>query len=673
MSNGPLSTFTALTSASPTLTFIGVSDTAVGPPYVSKYMTLTVAAPTLSPLLQAIPYATALIVDLNAVAAPGLGAITGKTIVGEFTGADSTSPTVFIDSFNGSSSLALRSTGGTNASPTFLVGGANIGSIDWFGYYASAYSNASRTRIVSKAAENWSSTANGTFLSFLTTPSTTLLTQEQVRIFGSGGVAIGNSIISTDPGVGNLSIGGTTFHTGNVGIGTAPTTTSSLTLSYTNVAASASYAGAALTAVQSQNTTPYAGQSIGLQVITSVGTGNNQNWTTASGAALNGIATTASIAAGATGVISSANGVTVTISNGATGATLTSAASIFVKAPTLTGPISNYTGLILGGTAGTYPTGNNGIYQYDSYTNLLTGNLTVGVTSTASLTNKIIVAGSNAGGFGPLVQWTDGSGAVGSVGSQNSAISGGTRNFSVTAQNAVTVFTNNGTLALTLGTNQTASFTGLISQSVTTAGPANVLLTQNASAGTTAYAQMGIANSINNLAFAMTSTTFAASFLTNGPTGQLGVIYTTASVPLAIGINTTIACLFDTIGGATFYGKAVSKGQGGIGYATGAGGTVVQGTNKSTSFTLDKVAGQITFATGALAGDATASSTWSNIQAAVGDIVVFNHISGGTIGAYTFNAQAGSGTITLQIHNATPGSLTEQPVVQFAIIRGATS
>jgi hypothetical protein len=109
---------------------------------------------------------------------------------------------------------------------------------------------------------------------------------------------------------------------------------------------------------------------------------------------------------------------------------------------------------------------------------------------------------------------------------------------------------------------------------------------------------------------------------------------------------------------------------GGIGYKTGAGGTITQATSKVTAFTLSKVCGKITFAADALAANTTtAGATWTNTVIAAGDTVVWNHVSGGTLGAYDVIFTPGAGTCTVSIRNVTGGSLSEAPVIQFAIIK----
>lgn len=111
----------------------------------------------------------------------------------------------------------------------------------------------------------------------------------------------------------------------------------------------------------------------------------------------------------------------------------------------------------------------------------------------------------------------------------------------------------------------------------------------------------------------------------------------------------------------------------GLGYSTGAGGTVTQATSKVTAFTLSKLCGAITFAADQLDAAEVNSATWTNTAIAATDVVVFNHVSGGTIGAYTFNCQCGAGTATINIRNATAGNLSEAPVVQFMVLKAVNA
>jgi hypothetical protein len=110
-----------------------------------------------------------------------------------------------------------------------------------------------------------------------------------------------------------------------------------------------------------------------------------------------------------------------------------------------------------------------------------------------------------------------------------------------------------------------------------------------------------------------------------------------------------------------------------LGYTTGSGGTVTQTSSKSTGVTLNKATGQITLNGAALTANTNVAFTLTNSTIAANDILVFNHVSGGTIGAYNFNAVASSGSAVVTVRNITSGSLSEAPVVSFAVIKAVTS
>ena len=106
---------------------------------------------------------------------------------------------------------------------------------------------------------------------------------------------------------------------------------------------------------------------------------------------------------------------------------------------------------------------------------------------------------------------------------------------------------------------------------------------------------------------------------------------------------TTAISLDKTTGAASFAGAAFSSGVAGIGYKAGAGGTVTQSTSKSTGVTLNKASGQITMNAASLAAGAIVSFTLTDSSIAAGDLLILNHVSGGTPGAYDLNAQCGAG------------------------------
>jgi hypothetical protein len=120
-------------------------------------------------------------------------------------------------------------------------------------------------------------------------------------------------------------------------------------------------------------------------------------------------------------------------------------------------------------------------------------------------------------------------------------------------------------------------------------------------------------------------------------------------------------------------GNQVISSTGKQGYATGAGGTVTQVTSKATGVTLSKSTGQITLNAAALASDTTVSFTLTNTVVESGDILIMNHISGGTAGSYLLNAQSAAGSASINVRNITAGSLSEAIVIAFAVIKAVTA
>ena len=106
---------------------------------------------------------------------------------------------------------------------------------------------------------------------------------------------------------------------------------------------------------------------------------------------------------------------------------------------------------------------------------------------------------------------------------------------------------------------------------------------------------------------------------------------------------------------------------------TGDGGTVTQNTSKSTGVTLSNKCGQITLHDAALAADTTVSFTLTNTTIAATDLLVLNHVSGGTAGSYLLNAQCAAGSASINVRNITAGSLSEEIVIGFALVKAVTS
>jgi hypothetical protein len=120
-------------------------------------------------------------------------------------------------------------------------------------------------------------------------------------------------------------------------------------------------------------------------------------------------------------------------------------------------------------------------------------------------------------------------------------------------------------------------------------------------------------------------------------------------------------------------GNQVITGTGKQGYATGSGGVVTQLTSKATAVTLSKSTGQITLDAAALAASTTVSFTLTNTVIEAGDILIMNHISGGTAGSYLLNAQSAAGSASINVRNISLGSLSEAIVIAFAVIKAVSA
>lgn len=108
----------------------------------------------------------------------------------------------------------------------------------------------------------------------------------------------------------------------------------------------------------------------------------------------------------------------------------------------------------------------------------------------------------------------------------------------------------------------------------------------------------------------------------------------------------------------------------GVGYFTGAGGAVTQGTNRTTGVTLNTNCGSITLISAA--GSATpASFTVTNSKVAATDTVVVSQKSGTDLYEIFVTAvAAGSFRIT---SFTTGGTTTETPVFNFTVIKGVAA
>ena len=121
-------------------------------------------------------------------------------------------------------------------------------------------------------------------------------------------------------------------------------------------------------------------------------------------------------------------------------------------------------------------------------------------------------------------------------------------------------------------------------------------------------------------------------------------------------------------------GALTSSGAGGIGYSTGAGGTVTQGTSRTTGVTLNKTTGQITLFTAAAPSTMnTGTFTVTNSTVAATDTVVACIASGASTSnnyVVTVIGVAG-GSFNLAVWSTT-GTTSDTVVLNFTVIKGVT-
>jgi hypothetical protein len=170
------------------------------------------------------------------------------------------------------------------------------------------------------------------------------------------------------------------------------------------------------------------------------------------------------------------------------------------------------------------------------------------------------------------------------------------------------------------------------------------------------------------------SAVFATSPTIASPTLTAPVLGTVASGNISACTSTSMVMVTPVLGAATgtslnTTGNQTITGAGKQGYATGSGGAVVQSTDKSTGVTLNKSNGQITMDAASLSAATIVSFTLTNSVIEAGDIIVMNHISGGTLGAYIFNASTAAGSASINVSNWTSGALAEAIVIRFAVIK----
>ncbi len=117
------------------------------------------------------------------------------------------------------------------------------------------------------------------------------------------------------------------------------------------------------------------------------------------------------------------------------------------------------------------------------------------------------------------------------------------------------------------------------------------------------------------------------------------------------------------------------RSSGGLGFTSGAGGTVTQLTSKSTLVTLNKTSGAITMNNAALAANTAVSFTFNNSNLGPQSTVFMCIRSGATTGgSYSVIVDSVSGgSCRVSVRNLTGGSLSEALVLSFVVFDGSDS
>jgi len=166
-----------------------------------------------------------------------------------------------------------------------------------------------------------------------------------------------------------------------------------------------------------------------------------------------------------------------------------------------------------------------------------------------------------------------------------------------------------------------------------------------------------------------------AAFLATPSSANLAAVLTDETGTGANVFANTPTLITPNIGAATgtsltATGTIVSSGTTGVGYSTGAGGTVIQGTSRTTSVTLNKTSGAITLFSAA-GTTVAATFTVTNSTVAATDVIILNQKSGTDLYDLMVTAvAAGSFNITFR---TTGGTTTETPVFNFAVIKGVAA
>jgi hypothetical protein len=290
---------------------------------------------------------------------------------------------------------------------------------------------------------------------------------------------------------------------------------------------------------------------------------------------------------------------------------------------------------------------------------------------TAAIVTCVLTSGTTAGSWS--YSYFDNAVASGKKFAVNSSVT-----FTGTDGVTITLPTTSATMARTdaaqtfTGTQTFSSaptFSSLTTKGVLLNSAAGVISSSAGSASNYLMADGStVANTVVNPTTTIGDLILASSTATPAALSRLAAV---ASGAVLASAGTGTAPTWST--GITLTGAILSSG-GGLGYTTGAGGTVTQATSRTTGVTLSKLTGRITLFSTSLASNNSQSFVLTNTFIAATDCVIVQHISAGTLGLYSITVTPAAGSCTITVRNNTnSGSPTEAPVLQFVVLKAVTA
>jgi hypothetical protein len=156
--------------------------------------------------------------------------------------------------------------------------------------------------------------------------------------------------------------------------------------------------------------------------------------------------------------------------------------------------------------------------------------------------------------------------------------------------------------------------------------------------------------------------------------GTTAVTINRASGALTLaGITLTTPNIGAATGTSVVLTGAITSSGAGIGYASGAGGTVTQSSSRTTGVTLSKLCGNITMFSSAVAAQGVSTFTLTNSFIAATDFIMIQHISSTNGGAWQFSVVAAAGSAAITVRNVTTASITEATPLRFVVIKAVTA